>query len=466
MTNDYNPDSHSQVVTYPAPEGEAIVSEYQVSVNGTPVDVYLAQTQHHDQRYFFASFDFSGTVEICVTSASSFQQVDVLPPRAILSSRPGENGALLLTADRPFRISIERDGENSPLLLFGNALEHDVPSPGDAGVVYFGPGIHSPGIISLQSNQTLYLAGGAVVKGGIVATGKNIRILGRGILDGSDWGHLAGPLAFMLELRECRNVLVQDIILRGSWGFTIVPCGCDRVTIDNVKLCGSRVNNDDGIDPINSSNITIRNCFLRTDDDCIAVKGLTGFANKACEYITVENCCFWTDRANIFRIGYESDTEAMRCISARNIDVIHFVGDNRPPDTYWSTWVFLLQPSNDMPMTDILFEDFRINAAGENNDLIKIHPMVCKSLAWKGDTIAEGDDYHLPGKYVRDCVFRNIHLDGKAGGWPGRIYLAGADAEHPVTDIVLENVTRFGARVKADAPEVFLEQHASEIIFC
>jgi polygalacturonase len=31
----------------------------------------------------------------------------------------------------------------------------------------------------------------------------------------------------------------------------------DRVAIRNVKICGSRVDNDDGIDLINSSDVTI-----------------------------------------------------------------------------------------------------------------------------------------------------------------------------------------------------------------
>lgn len=465
MAGTVSPNSQPQVVSYPAPASEAVSSEYQISVNGQPVDVYQARTQHHDQRYFFATFDFTGQVEIRVTSAVSLQTVAVLPQQVGMAWRLAEDGALLLTVDRPFRISIERDGENSPLLLFGNACEVAAPNAGDPGVVYFGPGVHTPGKITLRSNQTLYLAGGAVVKGGIEASGENIRICGRGMLDGSDWAHFAGPTTFMLDLRECRNVHVQDVILRGSWGFTLVPCGCDGVTITNVKLCGSRVDNDDGIDPINSSNVTIRECFLRTDDDCIAVKGLAVYGNKTCANITVENCCFWTDRANIFRIGYESDAEAMRNITARNIDVIHFGGDTRPPDAYWSTWVIFLQPSNNMPMTELLFENFRLNAAGENNNLLKIHPMRCHGIEWRDGTIAIGAEYAQPGQCVRNAVFRNIHLDGNASELPGRIYIAGADAEHTVSGIVLENVTLFGKPVQVDSPEVFIGEYASDIVF-
>ena len=45
----------------------------------------------------------------------------------------------------------------------------------------------------VTNDQTLYLAGGAVVKGGVLAQGENIRIVGRGILDGSDYEWRKGP---------------------------------------------------------------------------------------------------------------------------------------------------------------------------------------------------------------------------------------------------------------------------------
>lgn len=55
---------------------------------------------------------------------------------------------------------------------------------------------------------------------------------------------------------------MKDVILKGAFWWTIVPQNCDRVLIDHVRLAGSRVGNDDGVDPCNSSNITVRNCFF------------------------------------------------------------------------------------------------------------------------------------------------------------------------------------------------------------
>ncbi|MCX6892639.1 MAG: endo-polygalacturonase, partial [Verrucomicrobia bacterium] len=68
------------------------------------------------------------------------------------------------------------------------------------GVKYFGPGWHQAGKVEVGSNETVYLAGGAAVKGAIVAQGSNIRILGRGILDGSDYEWRKGPCNFTLGI--------------------------------------------------------------------------------------------------------------------------------------------------------------------------------------------------------------------------------------------------------------------------
>mgnify|MGYP002458635673 CR=1 FL=1 len=87
-------------------------------------------------------------------------------------------------------------------------------------------------------------------------------------------------------------------------------------------MAGSRVGNDDGVDPCNSSNITVRNCFFRTDDDAISPKGITRRGgeklSKSVENMLVEDCVFWVDFANVFRIATESSCPAIRNFTARS----------------------------------------------------------------------------------------------------------------------------------------------------
>ena len=57
-------------------------------------------------------------------------------------------------------------------------------------------------------------------------------------------------------------------------GKTVVPRTSRHLVVRGVKICGSRVQNDDGINPCNSQDVLMTDCFIRTDDDCIALKGL------------------------------------------------------------------------------------------------------------------------------------------------------------------------------------------------
>lgn len=224
--------ARAAVVTYPAPPGEAVTSDYAVTVDGQSVDVYAAQTQHFDGDYYFASFDFSGKVAIRVTSPESLENVAIEPARFGVQLQRDSANAITLTADKPFRISVERNGRIKPLVLFGNALETDAPGPGDPNVVYFAPGVHRPGKITLADNQTLYLAGGAVVKGCVLAKGKNITIRGRGILAGEESPRFQGPGRYLLDCQDCQDLTVRDITFRNPFSWTFVTWDCDRVTID------------------------------------------------------------------------------------------------------------------------------------------------------------------------------------------------------------------------------------------
>lgn len=431
----------NKVITYPAPAGEKLSADYTITVNGRPVDAYPAKTQWHDGKYSFAYFDFSGKITVRIQSLLPLDHLEILPAKYGIKPRV-EKGILTFETDKPFNISIEPEGQNSPLLLFGNPLEKEPPAKNDPGLIYYGPGIYKPGIITLHTGQTLYIAGGAIVKAAIKAEGNNIRIRGRGILDGSDWGHGAGPLGRMVNFINCRNASLQGIIIRGSYNWTVVPQASDSVTISNIKLCGSRVGNDDGIDPVNCSNVLITDCFLRTDDDCIAIKGLGLDNNKADENIKIEHCTFWTDYANVFRIGFESQETVMKNIAVNDIDVIHFMGDRNIKE-YWNKCVVYMQPMDDLPMENFRFENIRIHGEGQEN-LFKLMPM---KFSW------EGRERDIPGRCIKNVLFKDITVYGKTNGKLGAIYIAGADKNHPVEGVVFENVIRYGNLLTDNSPE-------------
>jgi len=441
--------TEAKVVTYPAPAGETVSSDYEIQAGGQKVDAYMARVLDppfagkqwdYGGDYSFASFDMSGPVEVRIVSKQSLKNVVIRPRSSGIQPTLKDDHTLVLTLAEPRKLSIEPDDRRAPLLLFANSLETDAPRRGDEETIYFGPGVHKPEKIVLQSNQTLYLAGGAVVKAEVLVRGNNIRIRGRGILDGSDWKWRTGPVGNLIAVRNSTNVEISGITLRGSSHWSIVPKHCQNVTIRNVKLCNSRVQNDDGINPCNSQDVLITDCFIRSDDDCIALKGLDfGGSNNNVERITVENCILWCDRARIFLLGHESRAEYMRNITLRNLDIIHF-----------TMTPFLLEPGEDMRLQSITIEDIRIHGEGQRQ-FIRLRPVVNQYMRKK-----------TPG-YVSNIKFKNVTLDGQPGDY--LVQLEGADAEHEVSNVTFENVSIVGSKLTQESKPVRIGSHTRDIQF-
>lgn len=440
--------ARAEVATCPAPPGEPLSAEYRVTAGGKTVDVYTARVLdppfagkewNFGGPYAFANLDVGGPVDIRISSTRSLGNVVVRPASAGVKTTLLDEHTLVLSLPGPRKLSVEPDGKNGPLLLFANPMETDVPKPDAPGVIYFGPGVHKPGRIALTGGQTLYLAGGSVVKGGIEAEGDHIRIRGRGILDGSDWEWRKGPTRQVVAIHGT-NVEVSGITIRGASHWTIVPRDSRHVTVRGVKLCNSRVQNDDGINPCNAQDVLITDCFIRSDDDCVALKGLEnrGEGSKV-ERITVENCVLWCDRARIFLLGHESRAPFMRDITLRNLDIIHF-----------TMTPFLLEPGEEMRMENIAVEDVRINGTGQGQ-LIRLRPVVNQYMRTK-----------TPGR-IRDIRFRNVALTGAPG--PYAVELAGTDAEHGVRGVRFDNVTIAGEKLAADSPRLKTGAHVSDVGF-
>lgn len=438
--------NQTRVVTYPIPEGEALSEDYAVEIDGQSVDVYTARVNDppndhldHGGTYSFVYFDFSGSVTIKVRSMDRHIQGARIRPvsKGIRHSLIDEN-TTTITLDKPCKLSFEPQGKRRPLLIFANQLEENPPNEDDPDVIYFGPGIHCPedGKIQLKSNQTLYIAGGAVVKAGLEVRGENIAIRGRGILCGNSWPWRKGPTRHMVDILECRNVTIEGIICRGSWVWTIVSKASENVTISNVKLCNGRVWNDDGINPCNSRHVLIKNCFIRSDDDCVALKGLEHDWGDV-DDIRVEDSVLWCDRARITLLGHESRASHMRNIVYRDIDIVHFAMP-----------VFLLEPGEEMVLENVRFENIRIHSEGQNK-LATIRPVVNRYMREK-----------VPGH------IRNIHLkDIRVFGNPGehQILIEGHDEDHRAEDATLENVTISDEPVTENSPYLRVGEYAQGI---
>ena len=439
----------AKVVVYPAPEGEKASGDYTVEVAGRPVFVYSANVLHGGPASF-AYFDFDGRVEVKVTVRRDLSKA-VIRPLSFGLTPAVEGRTIRFALDRPRNMSIEPDGRyERPLLLFANPLETARPDPAARGVKYFGPGIHTPGRIKLGDGETLYVAGGAIVKGGVLAEGNDITITGRGIIDGLQYARNEGPTPQPIHIRRSRNVRVDGIIVKDAWTWSFVIAGSRDVRVDNVKVIAARGPNNDGIGTLNSRDVTITNCFIRTDDDCITAKG-DGWPGRdkaldgwPVDGLTVTGCVLWTDRAHIWRLGCESWAAGMRNMTFTDIDVLHRDGP----------WLLTVQPAEEMRMENVRFENIRVNGEGQDK-LIEVFPAPTKWTRRR----------HTPGN-VRNVLFKDILVTGpRPEGGQGLIKVHGLDAQHTVEGVTFQNVIRHGRRLTQDAPDVQINEFTKDITF-
>lgn len=437
---------------YPPVEGEPVSQEYRVTVNGRPTAVYSAELapshnansgQHWDRFYSFAGFDFSGAVTVQITSAKPLTSLTLRPGSPSGPVKLAGNTATF-TLEKPGNFVVERNGNGrkDPLLLFANPLVTEQPRQGDRGVIYYGPGRHNAGVIRLADNQTLYLAGGAVVTGRVIAHGDNIKILGRGLLENSgaeyDW-------QMMILLEQCSRTRIEGITIRkNSRGWTVVPRDCDGVVIRNVKVCNSFVGNDDGIDPVNTRNLTIEDCFIRTQDDCLAFKGM-GYDNRNCENISVKRTSLWSDECCAMLFGDESRAAFMRNITVQDCHVLYLSYERYPKK------FLMLHAGEEMRMENLRFENIDIYGEGQARNYIE---MTCEFNRYSKRKV--------PGD-IRNVVLKNVNLFGKDG--PYTILIHGDSEKYNIHGLTFDHCTINGKPITGESPNLRMGGFTKNVTF-
>ena len=168
-----------------------------------------------------------------------------------------------------------------------------------------------------------------MVYGVVSAEGaSNLRILGRGILDASQvQRYEAGP---MIHLVKCHNAHIEGIICRDPHVWTVTTSLCNNIWINDIKLIGEWRYNADGIDICNTQNVLIENCFVRSFDDSLVIKGLDHNMDRTALDTRVRNivarrCVVWNDWGRGLEIGAETQADEMSNILFEDCDIIHYV---------------------------------------------------------------------------------------------------------------------------------------------
>lgn len=460
------------LTVYPAPEGVEMKDDFSVKVRvpggeWQDVPVYMVKvdevrdTKHCVEKSSMAYFDFKGEVEVAVTSNKPVVSARVRP--LSYGIKPSvEGNTLTFTLDRPRNLSVEVNGDIfHNLQLFANPSDKNNPIDGvkikDAkqlskkrkDVIYFGPGLHDLGkdTVFVQSAQTVYIAGGAVVYGTVHAVRvEDVKIYGRGIIMQKGRGE-------GVYVRGSKNVEIDGIIS------TQCPIGgSDGVKVSNVKVISS-YGWGDGFNVFASSNIHYNGCFARTSDDCMTVyatrKGFVGSARN----ILMENCVLWADVAHPVMIGIHGNVvnpDVIENVTYRNIDIL----DHKEKQIDYQGCM-AINAGDDNLIRNILFEDIRIEDFRQGQ-LVNIRIFFNKKYCL------------APGRGIENITFRNVSYEGSGEELS---IIAGYSAERKVKNIRFENLRINGQVISDDMPgkpawyktgdmgRIFIGEHVENVEF-
>ena len=457
----HSANSQNQLVTYPAPEGAELMSDFTVQVREAgkdwrPVDTYMVKvdevqnTKHNVKKASMSYFDFSGEVEVSVTFNHGTVRTGRVRPLSYGITPYIDGNTMTFKLDRPRSLSVEENGDIfHNLHLFANPIDEKKPKKlKDKNLIYFGPGIHTfPGdTLNVPSGKTVYIAGGALVKGCIqVVNAQNVKILGRGIVIPERW---AG-----LRIVNSKNVLVEGVIT------TQCPTGgSDSITIRNVKSISS-YGWGDGMNVFASNNVLFDGVFCRNSDDCTTVYGTRLGFTGGCKKITMQNSTLWADVAHPIFIGIHGDVEnpeILENLNYINIDIL----DHKEKQLDYQGCLAINAGDNNL-IRNVRFENIRIEDFRQGqlvNLRIFYNEKYCKA----------------PGRGIENVLFKDISYTGENAEVS---MIIGYDKERKVKNIRFENLQTNGEVIYDDMPDkpkwyktgdmarIFVGEHTEEVTF-
>lgn len=213
-------------------------------------------------------------------------------------------------------------------------------SAANGGIVVFPAGTYRSRTIHLKSNVTIRLDAGATVRAAssgmdapesnpyddyqdfghshfnnslFVGRGvSNVHFTGSGTIDGD--GNLStsnsppsGAGNKAIALTECANVSITGISIRRGGHFMALLNGCHDVLIDNLRTYYADEGVRDGINLINSWNVTLQNSRIESGDDAIALKSDYALGHTyTSQNIRVRDTTVYSHENNALQFGSET----------------------------------------------------------------------------------------------------------------------------------------------------------------
>jgi len=376
-------------------------SDYSVKVNGKPSFVYETINDwdggghpnpiRMEQKAAFTNFDFKDeTVKVEVTCNFEVNSVTIRPKNdSVTFTQKGNTISFSLTKSK--YLSIEVNDRKRPLFVFADSI---VTAP-KADIVY-GPGIHVIGSkFPLTDNQSVYIAGGAVVVGSFYSKGTNLKINGRGILNSGNvkWAEWCKDKEFspLTIVTKMPSFDVCGITMVNAPGWHVNAYGINANFID--LKCIAWAGMTDG--PHLNGNSLMKHCFIFNNDDALI--------SNIRDNNTFTDCVVWKG-------------------------------------PYGHCMISL----NDNPQKNVLWEDIDVIGDQARLDFMP-GKMMAVTTRDNSNTVKE------------NFTFRNIRIEGQLVDKAGIIYLA-AKGSSVYKNINFENITAELLRTNTSLPEGYIIQ--------
>lgn len=452
-------DQHA-LKAYTAPAGMVQNTDFTVKVRipGQPwqdLPEYLVKVdqvtgaKHKEENASMSYFDFSGAVEVAVTMNKGTVGTARIRPLSYGIKHEVKGNTIMFTLVKPANLSVEVNGDIfHNLHLFANPIDDFVPNAKDTNLLYFGPGIHDipGGKLKVPSGKTVYIAGGAVLKGQVLVQHvRDVQIKGRGMVDQS--------VKMGVRIANSRHISVE-----GIFSTQCATGGSDSVTIRNVKTM-SYYGWGDGMNVFSSNNVLFDGVFNRNSDDCTTVYGTRLGFTGGCKNITMQNSTLWADVGHPILIGTHGNTpnpEILENLNYINIDIL----DQKEPQLNYQGCLSINTGDNNL-IRNVRFENIRVEDFRQGqlvNIRVFFNAKYCTA----------------PGRGVENVLFKDITYNGKNAETS---IIAGYDATRKVKNIVFENLVINGTLISDDMPgkpawyntgdmaRIFIGEHVEGVVF-
>jgi hypothetical protein len=499
------PAAPAGLVPYASTPGAKTSENFRLTVDGQPVLV----ERFGDVSY--ARFSFSGTVDLVVETGRPVTTHSISPKADKITGRV-EGTRLAFSLSKPRGLVVKVD-QAEKLLILADPVETDAPAPGQPGVrnladyleagrdpavpvtaafqkaldetaapqdgaggtLFVPNGLYVTAQLKLRSNVRLHLESGALVQAVadvsaeafppqawkvdssflFASKAQNVKITGRGILDGNgrEIRQLNPEAKFkLLRTAECSRVMIDGVMLRDSARWTAHFLASDDIVVRNLKILNDLqgpskggdklepfVSNTDGIDIDACHKVLVEDSFIYTTDDAFSTK-VTGYLKlkKPCTDIVLRNNVLWSLKCAL-RVGDETLDDLSQIVFENNETI--------RADRLLAIWC-----GDACRISDVRILDNRAEyIGGDANERIFYFRIRLKSPRSK------------PG-LIDNVVIKDLVVDQPARQ---ASTLEGFDEAHPISNVLFDNVVVGGKPVRnaGDLPLKFTNPFHRDVKF-